>query len=738
MKRNLTFLMLVLIFHNVSAQFSFIQQTNIPFKNGSKSLFNAWMGGINSGQYSKMKLDGDNIEDLVVFDRTSNKIKTFLAAKNSTNQYFWKYEPKFEVLFPNDLQNWVLLVDYDKDGRKDLFTFTIGGIRVFKNIASETGFEWQLASSQLKTEGFSGYINLYVQSTDLPAIVDADDDGDIDVLVFDFSGNTLEFHQNLAVERKLTEPFAFRKVATCWGNFIKEHCNDFILNQNCPTQPASDPSNARIAHSGNSAWIGDLDGDGLKDLLFGHIACSNTAVLYNKGGNGLAAKITSFSKDFPPVNPINFSVFPTVFYEDLDFDNIPDFVASPSVYNNEGQLIDFSNSVWFYKNKGATNAPKLEYQQANFLQADMIDLGENAAPALADLDGDGDLDLLIGYAGIRGTKGYRSGFQYYKNTGSKSQPNFELETKDFLKISDSLQITNTKPFFADVDNNGTVDFGFWANSLNGMLIRYLPNQNPKEMPFSLDFKRMISIPNPPNFSAGENLLFYDINQDGKVDLLVGKGSGNIEYYQNLSGGKNPDFKLVSSTFGGQDINFNTRSVSFAVADFDNRGAAQLLTSDYYGATKIYPNFKTSNGLLKADSSLIYNEFTTKNQFRSLGNNLISTAGDLDNDGLPDLIIGTNTGGLLFLKNQSVKKTPPIDNTSSLKIYPNPTSDFVYVKAPSKGSILLYSLTGQLLKAADIDGIELSIDLTNYPSGIYIIKWIGQNGAGLSQKLVVVK
>ena len=188
-----------------------------------------------------------------------------------------------------------------------------------------------------------------------------------------------------------------------------------------------------------------------------------------------------------------------------------------------------------------------------------------------------------------------------------------------------------------------------------MIIRYIPNQNPRGQAYNLDFSQLTEIPNPTNFSLGENLLFHDFDQDSKTDMLVGKNSGNVEFNKNTTGGKTPEYKLTNPRFGGLDINFDTRSLSFSIADFDGRGTPQLLTTDYYGATKLYQNFGINTNL-KADSTLIYNEITKKNEFKSLGSSISNTVGDLDNDGLPDLILGTNTGGLLFLKKSIGQKS----------------------------------------------------------------------------------
>jgi hypothetical protein len=735
----LIFVFILLSINGLAQSFSFRSQTDIPVTVNGKNIENVWAGGLNSGQFSKMNLNADAIEDLVVFDRSSAKLTTFIATKKADDSFFWKYEPQYEALFPADLQNWVLLVDYDKDGRKDLFTSAVGGIRVFKNIISGNVFSWQLISGLLRTEGFSGNINLYVQATDLPAITDLDNDGDIDILAFDFSGNTVEYHQNFSIERGNKTPFDFRKVTTCWGNFFKEHCNDFKLGQTCPTI-SSTPTNGRIAHAGNSIWVGDVNGDSKKDILFGHISCQNIAVLYNTGENDFGANITSFSKDFPAQNPISYAIFQSIFIEDLDFDGRNDLVATPTVTVNEGNLIDFSQSNWFYRNEGTNALPKYSYKQPDFIQNQMIDLGENTAPLLVDLDGDGDLDLLVGNAGKRDDKGtYRASLAHFKNTGTATQPAFELVTTDFLELSQKKQFFNAKPFIADLNGDGVVDMGYWANSFNGMEIKYIPNSAARGRAFQLDTTRTVQIPSPPNFSNGENLFFYDIDNDGLIDILIGKSSGNVAFYRNTGTTNQPVYSLQSDKWGGFDINFDAHARSFVVADLNNDHSPELITSDYFGAVKVYSDFTKPNTVLKADSNLIFNEFENKNKFLRLGNSLFSTAGDLDGDQLPDLILGNNTGGLLVLKNTSPKLNPTETKTGFI-IYPNPSDRFMYVKIPAAGTLELYNLTGQIVQKiiAFRPEIEYVFDVHSLPTGIYFVKWTGEDMNPKNQKVLIMK
>src|SRR5689334_21113856 len=59
--------------------FAFEFQSTIPLILNADTLANAWAGGINAGQYSTIHLNNDTIEDLVVFERFTNTVSTFVA-----------------------------------------------------------------------------------------------------------------------------------------------------------------------------------------------------------------------------------------------------------------------------------------------------------------------------------------------------------------------------------------------------------------------------------------------------------------------------------------------------------------------------------------------------------------------------------------------------------------------------------------------------------------------------------
>lgn len=70
-------------------------------------------------------------------------------------------------------------------------------------------------------------------------------------------------------------------------------------------------------------------------------------------------------------------------------------------------------------------------------------------------------------------------------------------------------------------------------------------------------------------------------------------------------------------------------------------------------------------------------------------------------------------------------TELFSTTNSLEIYPNPVSDKLYVNTTSLSKYAVYNLTGNLLEEAE--GSEAEIDLSDLPSGSYILQTTSESG-----------
>src|SRR5436190_11203770 len=127
------------------SQYSFHRNDSIKVMEGSQWLSNPWVGGLNNPQFSAIDLDGDGKKDLFIHDRSSDRIFTFIN-KGQAGEVKYIYDSQYESKFP-PLHNWVLLGDYDKDGKEDIFcsdtsNFQVG-VAVYHNESDANGLKFK-------------------------------------------------------------------------------------------------------------------------------------------------------------------------------------------------------------------------------------------------------------------------------------------------------------------------------------------------------------------------------------------------------------------------------------------------------------------------------------------------------------------------------------------------------------------------------------------------------------------
>jgi hypothetical protein len=327
-----------------------------------------WGGGLNAAQYNTLDLNLDGKDDLVMFDRMANKVITFI---NQDDHYI--HAPHYEALFPSQIYGFMLLRDFNCDGKKDLFTSTSLGIKVYMNTTvSGSNLSWQQflfyagpgstkKSTVLLTEGLSGLINLQLHFDDLPSITDIDGDGDLDIINMRYAttGN-IEYNKNLSKENHGTcDSLEFKLETQTWGNVKECECGEFAFNG------VACPEGGRTEHSaGKSLLVFDVDGDANVDLLLSEATCTKMYLLNNEGTS--ESPVFNTSSDFPEMNEINFLIFPAVFYEDVDFDGVKDLLSSPNISSKTYFYTDLKHSNWFYKNTGTTASPNFTFIKTDF------------------------------------------------------------------------------------------------------------------------------------------------------------------------------------------------------------------------------------------------------------------------------------------------------------------------------------------------------------------------------------
>jgi hypothetical protein len=719
------FILTFLLPLGLQGQFTYKLDQSIAVEADGKVMQLPWAGGLNSVQVNTMDLNGDTKQDLVLFDRAANKILTFL---NESNQYI--YAPDYEELFPPEVTQWILLRDFNCDGKKDIFTSDPFGIVVFVNTTKPNEkLSWRPYNPgfPLLTKGFTSNVNLKVNESDIPAIDDIDGDGDLDILNVRFVGiGTIEWHKNLSIERTGTcDSLQLERVTQNYGGFEECSCGKFAFGQTCASLPGG-----RTQHAGGKTLLTiDMDNDGDREVLFSEESCNRVFMLENQGTAQDALMTTAVG--FPSANPINFLIFPAPYLEDVDFDGKPDLLASPNIYARTFQNINYKESLWLYKNTGTQQLPQFTFQKPNFLQDQMIDVGDYAAPAFVDFDGDGDQDLFISnYAG----PDFASTIYQYENIGTPWQARFKLITEDYINFS-FANYYNVKLQFADINGDATLDFVFTGTNLqNGRTeLLYVPNTSSNSLNFSGQTLQSTNF----QIAATENILAVDINQDGLNDLLVGKATGAVQYWRNVGPKDQFNYTLESGSFLGLGTSTDRQNASLAAGDLDADGRGDLVVADQRGQLTIYGDFRAQNQNIEGVKNILYNSLTEDYTPKNFGGRGWPTIANLFNSARPTIVFGNTLGGLHILKNEDSLALP---DEPVVDLFPNPIEENQILKIKTDRNMIVqfYTSLGQKISQSYYvpANQEYPIVFSGLPSGLYLAQF-AYNGKTFSKRFVIL-
>lgn len=704
--------------------------TSIRVMSNGAYLDNPWVGGFNAPHFSEIDLNQDGIMDLFAFDREGDRI-TLYVNEGTTGKSSYKIAHNYRDRFP-EIHDWALLLDYNCDGKNDIISYSYGGgMEVYKNTSTPSkGLEFELEYSLIYSYYGVNLINLYVSPVNQPVLVDIDGDTDLDVVTFTLGGSNLEYHKNSAMEDYgRCDTMIFTLQAGCWGNFgMSAFSNTAQLGISCRTSQfeiKNEPQN-NSRHSGSCLLGLDIDLDNDYDLINGDILGNNLLLLVN-GGDNLNANITSQDSIFPSYDvPVDLASFPAAYYLDLNNDNAKDLIIAPCTETISKNI----DNILFYKNTAGALAPVFELSNDKFLSEDMIEVGTGANVELYDVNKDGLTDMLIGNFGYYSpTPPYISGISYYQNVGTTKVPEFNLVTQDFANLN-ALNLNGIHPCFGDVDGDGDDDM--IIGDADG-LVHYFNNTAGAGNPVNF----VLTEPNYFGIDVGQFSAPYlfDINNDSKLDLIIGERAGNLNYYENIGTQTAADFTLITDSLGYVNVKiwWDNEGYSDPIFYTNGSGNTELLIGSKRGSVFLYNNI---TGNVNGNFALVDSVFAGVSEKSRAS---ISRA-DIDNDGIYDILVGNNAGGVVFYSSTTVgiEDSPKIN---AFSIYPNPAKNIVNIQINENSNskynnIQVYSVTGQLVHGSSFNTYKTQLNTSDWPTGVYFIKVETELGAPMVQKLIV--
>ncbi len=264
-----------------------------------------------------------------------------------------------------------------------------------------------------------------------------------------------------------------------------------------------------------------------------------------------------------------------------------------------------------------------------------IDVGARSAPALVDIDNDGDFDLFIGSE--------QGNIWFFENQGNNLVPEFKLVTPRFSNIEPGR---HSVPIFADVNLKrkfdllvGTVDGKVWLYMNEGTRTKHDFLKYPPELVAELGLET----------HASPALFDWDLDED--LDLVVGQKNGTLSLFLNEGDRFFPKWVLKEQNF--QLIDIGGESAPCFI-DIDNDGDSDLIVGSANPTVSHYEN-RLQNG-----KRVLWNKSTNLFEFHKLvvtGNRASIAVGDLDADGDFDIIVGEKRRNLNYYENQGDVKHP---------------------------------------------------------------------------------
>jgi hypothetical protein len=457
------------------------------------------------------------------------------------------------------------LADIDGDGDPDLFLGNREGrIVYFQNSGGST------VPSFVKVTDY--YESIDVGSDAAPFLVDIDGDSDLDLFLGRGDGR-LSLYRNLGT-----------RLAPAWSS-VTDHYDSIDVGAN------------------SIPFFVDMDADGDFDLFLGEDQ-GNINFFRNVGSDTLA----DWEQVSTEYNSISSGRRSAPAFADMDEDGDFDLLVG----NDKGRL-------HLYENDGSPHLPSWRPVTDNYL---FLDLGAYSAPALADIDADGDDDLFVGEESGK--------IKFYRTEKALPLPEWSKVTDSYFAIEAD---DYSSPEFGDVDADGDLDLV--VGRKDGRIEFYRNLGTPQSAVWNFEADQLDFV----DVAGYASPSLADIDGDADLDLLVGQTFGKIFFYRNDGTPNSPYWVLVTDTFQSIDVGWYS---SPALGDLDSDGDLDLLIGNDDDLC-LYLN---QGGAQEFSFQL----FTTYCDSLGWTGHHVPALGDFDSDGDLDLFVGESGGGLFHYRN----------------------------------------------------------------------------------------
>ena len=353
-----------------------------------------------------------------------------------------------------------------------------------------------------------------------------------------------------------------------------------------------------------------------------------------------------------------------------------------------------------------------------------------STPAFADIDNDGDYDMMSGFRTyIEEDDSYVNEVFYYENIGTAQNPNFAAPEKAPFGIVADPGLFYVTLFnflhFEDMDNDGDHDI---VSAPLFLAPWYYENTGSSSSPeFGEPDPSVINLEAISDTTIFTDIGLADLDNDGDIDLISAVyDPPGLVYYENTGNETDPTFTLDTENLflvqesADSEVVFYTPSL----VDLDSDGDMDLVVSSFYEGLRYYENIGSASSFEIDQLNFELDPFNLGGGYSEYL--LAQSFVDIDADGDLDFFSGSYYGVIGFQENDFMSNDDEVISESEVVIFPNPTSDVLNIKTKLEfEKIEIFNLQGQLLQ--EFNDQRTDIDLSQYKVGSYFAKFTNDEG-----------